>query len=85
MDFELIIFLIIMLIVFVPVLSVIENFTNIDNYPISEAILINDFISYTRAGNPCYFLVYEFNDGSIKQFNVNVEQYYKLTNKKEGS
>lgn len=57
---------------------------NIENYSINEAILIDNFITFTKFGTPQYFLIYKFNDNSIKQFNVTSEQYYNnspLSNK----
>lgn len=77
--FSLIIFLIIILIIFIPMIKNIEAKENIANYPISEAILIDNFISYSRYGDPCYYLIYKFNDDSIKEFKVTEEQYYKNT------
>lgn len=69
-------FIIIILSVFIPKLKNIVDEENIANYPISEAILIDNFMTYTRFGEPCYYLVYKFNDNSIKQFKVTEEQYY---------
>ena len=79
-DFSLIIFFIIMFIIFVPMINSLEAKENIANYPISEAILIDNFISYSRFGDPCYYLIYKFNDNSIKEFKVTEEQYYKNIN-----
>lgn len=78
MEFELFVFLVIILIIFVPVVKKLDDISNIENYDISEAVLINNFISFTKFGNPCYFVVYQFSDNSIKEFHVSVEQYYKL-------
>ncbi len=77
MDFEFIVFLIIILIVIVPICSFFEKIDNINNYDISNAILIDNFVTYNKSGFPCYYLVYKFEDNSIKEFNVNEEIYYK--------
>jgi len=57
-----------------------------EKYDTSSATIIDTHITYTRYGTPCYYFVYKFSDGFIKQVQVNEEQYYKNLNKKyEGS
>ena len=59
--------------------EITNNFVkDINNYDISNAILIDNFISYTRFGNPRYFLVYKFEDSSIMEFQVTADEYYRL-------
>ena len=76
MDFELIICLLLILLIFVPILSFIDNISSIDNYDLSSAILIDKFYTVNRIGIPCFYLVYKFDDGTIKKFDVNEEYYY---------
>lgn len=76
-DLIYIVFFIIIVIISMSMISSWEAKENIANYPISDAILINNFISYSRFGSPCYYLVYKFKDDSIKEFKVSAEIYYK--------
>ena len=76
MEFELFIILVIILVVLVPFCQKLSEEGNIDNYDISNAILIDSFVSYSKSGYPCYYLVYQFSDGSIKDFQVTSEKFY---------
>ena len=78
MDFDFIIALIVILVVFLPFAYIVDYREDINNYDISNAILIDNFISYTRFGNPRYFLVYKFEDSSIMEFQVTADEYYRL-------
>ena len=46
-------------------------------YDFSSAIVIDTHIGYSRFGTPCYYFVYEFSSGAIKQVQVHEEEYYK--------
>lgn len=52
----------------------------IENFNLQDAFLIDNFITYTKFGTPQYFLIYEFKDNTIKEFNVTSEEYYKHIN-----
>ena len=47
-----------------------------EKYDLTSAVIIDSHITYTRSGYPCYYLVYKFSDGSIRQVEVNEEFYY---------
>lgn len=57
-----------------------------DNYSFEQAKLkaklIDNFITTTRFGSPNYFLIYEFCDSTIRDYNVNSEEYYQVINLK---
>lgn len=74
--FVLIVGLIVILIFIVFFITGIEENFNIENYDIENAILIDNFITYSRFGSPSYYLVYKFEDNSIKEIQVLPEQYY---------
>lgn len=58
-------------------LSILIESLDINNYPLENAILIDNFISYDKFGFPHFFVIYQFEDNSIKKFNVNEDFYYK--------
>ncbi len=75
-----------MFLLFVLLLSLLSSLfseENIEDYSLSDAILIDNYISYTRMGTPCYYLIYKFSDNSIKEFKVDAEKYYKFTEQNE--
>lgn len=69
--------LLVFLLIIGPLFVFMDDEGNISNFDISNAALINNFITYTKSGTPCYYLVYEFKDNSIKEFKVSSEIYYK--------
>lgn len=63
------------------IMSIIFPEEKIEDFNLEEAILIDNFITYTRLGSPRYYLVYELKeDKSIKEFNVSSEEYYLFIN-----
>ena len=69
-------FIFIVLYVLISVFSILLYEEKIDNYDITNAVLIDNFITYSRYGYPIYYLIYKFSDGSTKEFKVTSEQYY---------
>lgn len=74
--FELL-FVVVMLLLIFNLFYVVFSEEKIEDYCISDAVLIDSFITYSKFGVPNYYLIYKFDDNSIKEFHVTSEQYYK--------
>lgn len=77
---ELLIYVLCLMLLFSMFVTIFDE-EEINDFNLEEAILIDNFITYTNFGFPKYYLVYEFiEDKSIKQFSVSSEQYYLFIN-----
>lgn len=58
--------------------AVISDYNNYkETCDFSTASVIDTHIGYSRFGTPCYYFVYKFSSGAIKQIEVQAEEYYR--------